>query len=358
MWPTNPLAFIPLSDWLETLLPDLVLSFLFFTSVLYVGLGRRFAEHRRATGLASAALGIALSVGLVWWEQQHGVSIRDLGPIAVGFAILLLGFVMHHAVRLVGGTFAGAFLSLGAAMVMAWLFGARWHVDSGIVGAATFVILFVGMIAFVMHQRRTSPSFARGPADLPQVRHDMSDLYQDRRVGRRLGRGLRRLRKGVGSLFERPEGVDDTLLQIRRMLPAEGWLTERLARLRNSAYRIRMGHVARIEQIEASMSNLPADGKRAASEELKARYRELKFDERLERLDKAVAAYEMRIRSLLQLAQTQTASHEFAALSKTLEDAAKLQRHNAKLFAIIERTERRLHGVARQIAQKQEVSDA
>jgi hypothetical protein len=82
----------------------------------------------------------------------------------------LLGFVMHHAVRLVGGTFAGAFLSIGAAVVVAWLFGARWPVDSGAVGAVTFFVLFVGMIAFVTQQRRTSPFVSRGPVvDLPET---------------------------------------------------------------------------------------------------------------------------------------------------------------------------------------------
>ena len=78
----------------DSLLADFVLAFAFFTSGIYAVLGKRFEKQRPAIAM-SAAIGFALSTGLVWWERANDFSIRDLGPIAVGFAILLLAFVMY-----------------------------------------------------------------------------------------------------------------------------------------------------------------------------------------------------------------------------------------------------------------------
>jgi len=71
----------------ETLLPDFVLAFTFFTSVCYAVLGKRFGRQRPAIAM-SATIGFALAVGLVWWEEANDFSIRDLGP--VGKVICLL----------------------------------------------------------------------------------------------------------------------------------------------------------------------------------------------------------------------------------------------------------------------------
>ena len=79
-----------LEDLLESYLPDFILAFAFFTSVVYAVLGKRFEQQRPAIAM-SAAIGFALSIGLVWWEQANDFSIKNLGPIAVGFALLLLG---------------------------------------------------------------------------------------------------------------------------------------------------------------------------------------------------------------------------------------------------------------------------
>ena len=75
-----------LYELMESQLPDFVLAFAFFTSITYAVLGKRFDKQRPAIAM-SAAIGFALSIGLVWWERANDLSIRDLGPIAVGFAI-------------------------------------------------------------------------------------------------------------------------------------------------------------------------------------------------------------------------------------------------------------------------------
>ena len=91
-----------LEELLDSYLPDFILAFAFFTSVVYAVLGKRLEKQRPAIAM-SAAIGFALSIGLVWWEQANDFSIKNLGPIAVGFALLLLAFVMYQCIRQVGG---------------------------------------------------------------------------------------------------------------------------------------------------------------------------------------------------------------------------------------------------------------
>ena len=55
------------------------------------------------------------------------------------------------------------------------------------------------------------------------------------------------------------------MLQLRRMLPAEGWLTQRMAELRAKAHRAREGHVARIVEIRDTFDKLPIAGRKKAA---------------------------------------------------------------------------------------------
>ena len=90
------------------------------------------------------------------------------------------------------------------------------------------------------------------------------------------------------------------------------------------------------------------------------RYKQLVgIDTRLERLDKAVAEYEKRIRELTGKAQIYTANYEHKKLHDTLKAAEKLQHHNDKLFKIIDRTEKKLTDIAMKVAQQaREVDDS
>jgi hypothetical protein len=111
----NPFQDLVLGELFETVLPDLVLAFAFFTSICYAVLGKRFGQQRPAVAM-SAAIGFALSVGLVWWEQSTGFSIKNLGPIAVGFAIIVLAFVIYNSIRQVGGSWAGTGIAIGVCL--------------------------------------------------------------------------------------------------------------------------------------------------------------------------------------------------------------------------------------------------
>ena len=98
---------------------------------------------------------------------------------------------------------------------------------------------------------------------------------------------------------------------------------------------------------------MPVSEKKKASAELVARYNQLiRIDTRLERLDKAVAENERRIRELTTQAQKYTAKYDYQKLTDSLKAAEKLQHHNSKLFRIIDRTEGKLTAIAEKIAKE------
>jgi len=338
-----------LEELLDSYLPDFVLAFAFFTSVVYAILGKRFEQQRPAIAM-STALGLALSSGLVWWERSNGYSIKNLGPIAVGFGILLLAFVMYQSVRQIGGSWAGAGITLGASILIANVFGFKALIDPQIIQTITVVALIIGLMAIFAHRRHLFPSHHLSDAGLPEIKHSMADLYRERHLSKKLDRGLKKVRKEAKTLHEHPEEASNVLLQIKRMLPAQGYLTERMAQLRAKAHQIRNGHIAQLEETRHTFAKLPTSAKKKAAAELSARYNQIVgIDTRLERLDRAVAENERRIRELTAKAQDYTANHNHQKLTETLKAAEKLQHHNSKLFKIIERTENKLSAIAKKI---------
>ncbi len=306
----------------------------------------------------SAAMGLALSVGLVWWEQQNGMSIKNLGPLAVGFAVIVLASVMYQAIKQVGGSWAGVGIALGASLLVSTLLGVERFLDPQIIHTAVTVALVVGILAFLMHTKGHAPAFARGKSmKLPAVRHDMRDLQKAQRQGNvlsnLLGRRLHGIRQESNLLDQHPELTGNVVQQIKKTLPAEGWLTERMARLRKKAHQFRNGHIARLKETRKVFTKLPTSAKKAAAADLTARYKQLVgTDKRMERLDRATAANEKRIRHLTQEAQKCAEAHDYRKLADVLKAAEKLQRHNSKLFAIIDRTEAKLTAIAECVAKE------
>ncbi len=135
-------------------------------------------------------------------------------------------------------------------------------------------------------------------------------------------------------------------------------MTARLAALRRTAQLLKRGHLARIEQLRHVTDTLPPAGRRKAAEVLRERYRELQLDARLDRLDKAVAENERRVRALTRQALAWLEARDYRQLSTVLDTATQLQRHNVKLLRGIERTEKRLLALGRRIAKEMhEVTD-
>jgi len=196
MIPDNPFLHTPFAELFRTLLPDFVLGFAFFTALTYTVLGRRFGRQKPAAAM-SAALGMALAVGMVWWEYDRGLSIKDLGPIALGFAVIVLCMVIFHAIRHVGGSWAGVGIAIGATIIVTWTLGLQWPVDSEIVQTTAIVALTVGALAFFFHLHGSRPPFipASSRVEIGDISHDISDLHKDRRIGKGLRRGFRKLRR-------------------------------------------------------------------------------------------------------------------------------------------------------------------
>jgi len=353
----NPFQDWAIGDLFETVLPDFVLAFAFFTSIAYAILGKHFGQQRPAIGM-SAAIGFALSTGLIWWERKMDLSIKNLGPIAVGFAIIILAFVMYKAVGQIGGSWAGAGIALGAAILITKLLEINVPIDSDIVQTIMIVALIVGILSFLFHRRGDHPQLRYFQPSPAKIRHDMGDLYRGRRLSKQLTKGLRKVRHESKTLDEHPQEAPDVLLQLKRMLPAEGSLTERMAQLRAKAHRIRNGHIARLEETRGVFAKLPASANKKPAAELSDRYSQIiGVDTRLERLNRAVAENERRIRNLTGQAQQYTANYDYPKLHGCLKAAEKLQHHNSRLIKIITRTEGRLSAIAKEIAkQTQEVT--
>ena len=345
----------PLISWrqwfeagtVENLLPDFLLAFVFFTAVVYAVLGKRFEQQRPAIAM-SATLGFALSVGLVWWERSNGFSIRDLGPIAVGFAIIILAFVMYQSIRQVGGSWAGAGIALGASILIAEVFGMNLPGGAEIIQTLVAVALIIGVAAFLRHHHG-HPSPVRVRAKLPESKPDMTRLFRERHLSHAIEKRLNGIKKQSNT--ERPDRAGNIAQQIRKMLPAEGYLTERMARLRAKAHQIRNGHIARLEETRHVFAKLPASAKKKAAAELAAGYNQIiGVDTRLERLDKAIAENERRIRELTQKAQDRAKKYDHKGLVDCLKHAERLQKHNSHLFKTIERTEAKLTALVKQVA--------
>jgi len=344
-------------DWhieelLESYLPDFVLAFAFFTSVSYAVLSKRFEQQRPAIAM-SAVIGLALSSGLVWWEQANDFSIKNLGPIAVGFALLLLAFVMYQCIRQIGGSWAGAAITMGLAIIIAHILGFSLPVAAQILQTIIVVALLFGLMAFVSHRHHLQPRVRLQKPELPDIKHTMADLYRQRHLSKGLDHGLRKLKKDAKTVQEHPQETGDIFRQIKRMLPAQGYLTERMAQLRAKAHQIRNGHVARLEETRQAFAKLPTPAKKKAAAELAVRYNQMVgIDDRLERLDHAVAENEKRIRELTAKAQEYTAKYDHQQLYHNLKAAEKLQHHNSKLIKLIERTEHKLSTIAKEVAKE------
>jgi len=346
----NPFQDLVLGELFETALPDFVLAFTFFTSVAYAALGKRFELQRPAIAM-SAVFGFALSVGLIWWEQSTGFSIKDLGPIALGFSIIVLAFVMYQSIRHVGGSRAGAGIALGATILIAKLLQLNVPIDPQIIQTVMIVALVIGILAFLLHHRTYYPQIRYSQPIVADIRHDMSDLYRTRRLSSRLARRLHNLRHEAETLDEHPEETANILLRLKRTLPAEGWITNRMAELRAKAHRIRHGHIARLEETRDVFSQMLPSAKKRAADDLADRYNQLTgIDLRLERLDKAAAEIERKIRQLTYQAQQHAAHYNYHGLYETLKAAEKLQRQNSRLFRIIQRTEGKLSAIVQKVA--------
>ena len=352
--PSFNLLQLPFGAFFQSYLPDFILSFAFFTALAYAVLCRKM-EHQRSAIVMSGAVGMALAVGLVWWEQDTGHSIRNLGPIAVGLGVILLGMILFQGIRQTGGTWAGAGIALGASLLIGWILGLPWPVATEIIQTVAIVGLTVGIVAYMFHAHRAVTHIQPVPRgavmDSGESRHDMSDLYEDRHVEERIRNAVRQTRDESRHLADHPQDASHLMERLRRLLPAEGWLTERMAQLRARAHLIREGHVHRLQELEQFLSTVSPPARKKLAADLKQRYEKVVgTDQRLDELDRAVAEKEQRVRDLTAGAREALARYDYAKLYDLMDQAEKLQRQNDKLLKIIEGTERKLVALVKDAA--------
>ncbi len=340
-----------------TLLWDFVLGFAFFFALCFAVLSRKF-DQQRAAAVMSAAMGLALAVGLVWWEAQHDYSMRQMGTLAVGIIVITLGVVLYQALKRVGGMGAGAGLALGASLLVGWSLGMEWPIDPDVVRSIAFAAVIVGVLLLVLHRHGDARAQPSMQSETAAMGGDLRRLYWARCLADRVGTRLDHLRDELPSVGMHPQRVADVMLQLSRILPEVGQLTHRLAELRAKAHRMRAGHVARIGELRGLVDRLPPEQKAKVAHELTERFKELQFDTRLERLDRAAAENERRVQALTRQAQAWLQSHDYRRVSTVLDEAATLQHHNARLLQAVERTEARLLSAAQQAAKTAVAADA
>lgn len=348
----------------DSLWTDFLIALVFFTALSFAVLGRRLGQHRPAVAV-SAALGLALAIGLVSWEWHEGWSIRNLGPLAIGLALLVLGSVIFQALRQVGGSAAGAALAFGAALLIGWALGLDYPIAAELVQGLILLAILGGVVAFFLH--RGGPLFEGSalPPGLawrrPRVRgepsvgarHDLSDLEQDFHVAEGLGRDFDEARRTAQFVERRPELARELKEQLRRMLPKEGWLTGRMAKLRERAHHTRKGQLAQLREAEHIAKKLPAAARRQLAEELRRRYESLHIAVRIERLDRSVAEAEKRIKELNELAIQLLERKDYRRVPQILDAAARLQSHVATLMTLIGQAEQRLILLVEELAKDQ-----
>jgi archaellum component FlaC len=150
-----------------------------------------------------------------------------------------------------------------------------------------------------------------------------------------------------------PQQASELMEQLRRILPAEGWLTERLAQLRARVHLIREGHIHRLQELQQFATTLSPAARKTITAELTSGYQAIVgMDERIERLDNAVAETERRIREVTGQAREALARYDYARLYELLDTADKLQQHNDRLLRNIEHTEKKLTRLVETVARR------
>lgn len=337
---------------LESLLLDLVLAFTFFTSVCYAVLSKRFNHQRSAAGM-SAAIGAAMSFGLIWWEDKNDLSIRNLGPVAVVFAMIVITIVIYKAIKQSTGSFSGGGLAIGLFILFIITAGFDLPVEPDVIVSIMILTLLTGLIAMALHHRpagRNYPFLNSVRPQIADIKDDQTRMYRNRSISDKISKQLRNLRKDSDLIKDRPEHINDTVVQIKRLLPEEGWLTRRMSDLRTRAHHMKNGHIAKMQETRNITKDLPTQLKKQISTEIIDRYNKIvDFDKRIERLDAITTANEKKIKQLTIQAEKYALEYNFKGLTDIIEKAQKLQDHNSRIFKIIEKTENKLSNLAQKV---------
>lgn len=253
--------------------------------------------------------------------------------------------VMFFSVKQAGGRVAGGGIAIGACLIIALIIDSDIPINPD---AAYTIITICTVIAFMSLLFRHHQGYHLSPPH--NVYHEIDNIHKDRRISRDVGVKLKKIKIESEESHDYPEQINNIITQLKRILPEEGWLTRRMARLREKAYLIQRGHVARLNETKHLIRNLPVESKRKLSQELIAEYNKMvDIDQRIERVDYIVAENEKRIMEITKQAQTYAKRYNYRKLTELLENAQNLQTHNTNAIKHIDSLEKHLSGVINRV---------
>ena len=335
-------------------MPDFLIAFTFFTSLCFAIFRRRF-NHRSAEIGLSASLGTALATGLVWWEYNNNLSIRDTGSIGILLLSIVVTVAIYNTIKQSGSKSAALIITLAAILTFISL-NRSLPVNTANLYALILLMILLGFIVLAVKRilSESRPGLTHLPHQTELADDTIKQIHRDRGLNFNLDKHLRKLKNEAQLLKRDPAKAPQVYQQISGLLPAEGYLTEKMARLREKAHQIRSGHVARLKETQSLTRHLPpARLAQVSAKLITSYYAELDFEKRLERLDNAVAVNEKKIVNLLKQARICSKEYKFQQIPDLLQHAEKLQQQNEKLFKLIEHTESKLSEIARKIAKQQ-----
>ena len=342
----NPFQELAFGELFGTLLPDFVLAFTFFTALTYAVLGKRFDHQRSAAAMAAAS-------GWPWRPAWSGGSKAKAGPFVTWapWPLRLPWWCWASRCTRRSGKpaarLAGTMIALGICVLMTVIFEMDTHIQAEAVEAVIVVAPVVARLHFDSHLSKAHPMALPIAAGAERIRPDQAGHRRPTAQpagelghqpshsanaaggrGRPHSTGIRPGRPGAASA----------------VLPAEGWLTERWPdfepRPTTSERGISPGSMKRRRLV----ARLPDSNKRQAASALAEKYRQLlDVDTRLERLDKAVAENERRIRQVTRGRRDGGREVRFPKARGSHRDRPRSSRAiNEELFKLIDRTERKL----------------
>lgn len=86
---------------------DFAIYLLFFIAITRFALSKHF-DNKKTRNVLAVVVGIALSVGMVFFSSTYGFMIGDIGPLAGLLLLVFLGFIFYKFLRELGEKMAGA----------------------------------------------------------------------------------------------------------------------------------------------------------------------------------------------------------------------------------------------------------
>lgn len=89
--------------------------------------------------------------------------------------------------------------------MIAKILGLKLPLDNEVILTVMIVALIVGILSFLSHRHYNYPRLQYSLPFIRDIRHDMSDLYRDKRLSNHLAKKMKELRREAETLYEHPE---------------------------------------------------------------------------------------------------------------------------------------------------------